>query len=78
MRSSLRFWLALSLLLGAGAIFIWVKERPEKSAAPVAWSHQQPAPQSVAPAMPALLTTPAVLAATGQTPAKPQSAKSLT
>jgi subtilisin-like proprotein convertase family protein len=74
MRSSLRFWLAVSLLLVAGAIVIWWKERPEKSAAPVAWAQ----PQSTTPRISALMTTPSVLAATGASaPKKNESTASL-
>src|ERR1051325_4822392 len=70
MRSSLRFWLALSLLLVTGAIVVWLKGRPEKSSAAVAWSR----PQSAAVQMPALLTTPSVLAANGAQAKKPENA----
>src|SRR5688572_13569666 len=74
MRSNLRFWLALSILLVAGAIIVWLKGRPEKSTAPVAWSQ----PQAAAAHVPALMTTPSVLAATGASqPAKPQNTMSL-
>lgn len=76
MRSSHRFWLALSLLLGAGAILIWLKERPEKQAgAPVAWS--QSALRAAAPHMQPLLTTPSVLATSANPAKKPESAVAL-
>src|SRR5688500_8756120 len=77
MRSSLRFWLALSLLLVAGAIVVWFKGRPEKSSAAVdravAWSR----PQSTEARVAALMTTPSVLAATGAKVTKPQRTKTL-
>src|SRR4051812_49206600 len=74
MRSSLRFWLAVSLLLAAGAIMIWWKESRDKSAAPIAWAQ----PQSTGPRMSALMTTPSVIAATGaKSPKKPETAASL-
>src|ERR1041384_1836788 len=68
MRSSFRFWLVLSLLLAGGAILIWLKDRPEKSAGPVAWSQ----PQASVQHMPALMTTPAVLAVSGAEAKKPE------
>lgn len=70
MRSNVRFWLALSLLLGAGAIVVWFKGRPDQSAAPVAWAQRQ----ATVAEIPALLSTPSVAAALGTQPAKPESA----
>src|SRR4051812_19355921 len=74
MRSSLRFWLALSLLLVAGGIVLWLKGRPEKSAQAVAWSQAQGQPQPTATQAPALLSAPSVTAVLGGEPAKPESA----
>lgn len=62
MRANLRFWLALGLLLVAGVIILRVKERSGVASAPVgeaAMAH----PVSHEPHVPALLTTPSVLAA---------------
>lgn len=75
MRSNFRFWLALSFLLGAGAIVVWFKGRPEKADAPAALAWAQP--QSAAPRVQALMTTPSVLAATGGTVTKPIGTKTL-
>jgi YVTN family beta-propeller protein len=76
MRSNFRFWLALSLLLGAGAMLVWFKGRPDKATAveAVAWGQ----PQKQALRMPALMTTPSVLAATGGAATKHTGTKSLT
>jgi hypothetical protein len=74
MRSSVRFWLALSFLLVAGGIVLWLKGRPEKSREAVAWSQAQGQPQPTATKAPALLSAPSVTAALGQEPAKPETA----
>ncbi|HUS36765.1 MAG TPA: hypothetical protein VM680_15565, partial [Verrucomicrobiae bacterium] len=76
MRSNFRFWLALSLLLGAGAIVVWFKGRPQTTDSPaaVAWAQ----PQSATARVQALMTTPSVLAATGGTVTKPTGTKTLT
>src|SRR5688500_9416182 len=74
MRSNFRFWLALSLMLVAGAIVVWFKGRSEGTApASVVSSH----PNSTATHVPALMTTPSVIAANATEPQKAQGAKSL-
>ena len=74
MRSNLRFWLALSVMLVAGAIVVWFKGRPEQLGASPTARVERSEPETVATAMPALLTTPSVLAASGAQPAEPAKA----
>ena len=74
MRSNFRFWLALSLMLVAGAIVVWFKGRPEGSAPASVVSSQ---PKSAEAHVPALLTTPSVIAANGTEPKKAAGTKSL-
>ncbi len=58
MRSNLRFWLALSVLLGAGTIIVWFKGRPAPAPVPAAWS----GPGAAVQKMPALLSATSLLA----------------
>src|SRR4051794_16871805 len=61
MRANLRFWLALGLLLVAGVIILRVKERSGLASAPMG-DAAVAYPVSHEPRVPALLTTPSVLA----------------
>ena len=70
MRSNLRFWFALSLLLVAGTILVGIKGRrgdqdqPDRQARAAAAVQSEPAgPQAPAEHLSPLLTTPSVLAA---------------